>query len=114
MRDVIGYVCSEKGILEIPKICPPMIQDMLNFCWYFDPDKRPNFCHLRTIIEEVKTDHSLLQEKNNLVPAHSDQCYTNQQPLDSYITLEAILVKYDAIHLKRVKTIFNYKSFLNV
>ena len=91
-----------------------MIQDMLNFCWYFDPDKRPNFCHLRTIIEEVKTDHSLLQEKNNLVPAHSDQCYTNQQPLDSYITLEAILVKYDAIHLKRVKTIFNYKSFLTV
>ena len=64
---------------------------MLNFCWNFDPDQRPNFCHLRTIIEEVKTDKSLFQE-SHATPSHSDQCFTNQA-LDSYITLEAILVK---------------------
>ena len=69
-----------------------MIQDMLHFCWNFDPDQRPNFCHLRTIIEDVKTDKSLFQESNIRTSHSADQCFTNQA-LDSYITLEAILVK---------------------
>ena len=56
VQEVIYYVVTCGGHLEIPLICPKLLKDELIKCWSYDPNARPSFHHLENFIKELLRD----------------------------------------------------------
>ena len=56
VQEVIYYVVTCGGHLEIPLICPKLLKDELIKCWSYEPNDRPSFHHLVDEIKELLRD----------------------------------------------------------
>ena len=71
-QDIKRLVCFDMGTLEIREGFPPLIKEILIHCWKYDVERRPTFDNLLTVLEKVKADNSLLEQKSLV---EIDECF---------------------------------------
>jgi hypothetical protein len=72
-KEVSDFV-RDGGRLEKPKNCPDKLFDIMKKCWAAEPDKRPSFCDLYVMIEQIETPSANKTEE----PARSTQVSIDQ------------------------------------
>ena len=43
--------------LEVPPACPPVVVRIMKACWHKNPDKRPSFLLIATLLSQVAFEH---------------------------------------------------------
>ena len=54
------FVCYQHGHLGIPRLCPPILKDVLLRCWNYDAESRPNIDTLCSVFQRLTMEPSLL------------------------------------------------------
>ena len=67
VQEVIYYVVTCGSHLEIPLICPKLLQDELIKCWSYDPNARPSFHYLFNFINELPRDMAQSDSSNDSI-----------------------------------------------
>ena len=72
IREVVKIICKNRGILEIPEDCPPIMKDIMLQCLKYEAERRPSFDNLQLVFDKLANDNSLLQEESI-----SNPCFTS-------------------------------------
>ena len=82
--EVLEFVC-DKGTLDKPASCPPVIRDLMDQCWSYLPNDRPSFLECLSTIQEFMlvrgTEDSAVPGAGELSEnASVSKCFFNNHP----------------------------------
>ena len=93
------FVCYQHGHLGIPRLCPPILKDVLLRCWNYDAESRPNIDTLCSVFQRLTMEPSLLVQHSeslcNLLKNDNLALDIEQNEVSPLVTVDNVISQDD-------------------
>ena len=67
IQEAATFVCFQQGHLGMPRLCPPILKDVLLRCWNYDAESRPNIDTISSVFQRLTMEPALLVQHSESI-----------------------------------------------